>query len=174
MSTTFDVVELPPCSPPAIGDTAPSFERPLITADGWRDATLASLTAESPVLLLFHPMLGSFPATYLWQEVADRGWADRFGVIPVGVSISSPYDARRFIAERQIDGSLFSDPANDIAREYDIVHDLDGMAGLTEPRPAVFVIDRDGTVIYGWWATQWPSFPDYDEVEKALSSVTAV
>jgi peroxiredoxin len=45
------------------------------------------------------------------------------------------------------------------------------MAGISEPRPAAFVIDGDRTVEYAWVAREWPDFPDYDELEAAIERV---
>jgi peroxiredoxin len=46
------------------------------------------------------------------------------------------------------------------------------MTGIAEPRPAAFVLDEDRTIGYAWVASEWPEFPDYDELESALESVT--
>ena len=168
----FDVVALPPADPVAVGEPAPDFTRPLVGPEEWHDASLSELLAEGPVLLVFHPMDGAFPTTYAWKEITERGWGDRLTV--VGVSISDPYAHKALIRERGLDGgdhALFSDPANGVAEAYGVVHDLDGMAGLEEPRPAVFLVDADGTVRYAWAAEEWPEFPDYDAVEAAIDDL---
>ena len=162
----FDVVDLGPADHVEVGDRAPDFTRPLVNAEYWEDVSLADLTDGGPVLLVFYPMDGAFPATYIWNEIRDREWADYVTV--VGLSISSPYEHKSFIAERGMDYRLFSDPANGVATEYGIVNDLDGMAGVSEPRPAIFLLEGDRTVSYAWVATEWPEFPDYDGVERAL------
>ena len=46
--------------------------------------------------------------------------------------------------------------------------DLDGMNGISEPRPAVFVVDEDRTVRESWVSTEWPEFPPYDDLEDAI------
>jgi len=171
MSMEFDVVELPPTDHVAEGDRAPDFTRPLVNDEYWTDATLSELAADGPVVLVFHPMDGDFPATYVWQELQERRWDDQFGVTVVGLSISSPYEHSRFIEGRGMDYRLFSDPANGVAEAYGIVHDLDGMAGVEEPRPAIYVVDGDTTVQYAWVATEWPEFPDYETVEDALGEL---
>jgi Peroxiredoxin len=83
--------------------------------------------------------------------------------------VSSPYEHTTFIEEREIDAGLFSDPQNGVAEAYDVVNDLDGMANVSEPRPAVFLIDSTQTVRYAWVAQQWPDFPPYDAIEDALA-----
>jgi peroxiredoxin len=167
----FEVVTLPETDHVDVGDTAPDFTRPLVNEEFWEDASLSEITAEGPTLLVFYPMDGAFPATYLWNELRDRAWDDEYDVRVVGLSISTPYEHKTFVAERGMDYRLFSDPANGVAEEYGIVHDLDGMAGVSEPRPAFFLLDADRTVEYAWVASEWPDFPDYDEVEDAIETL---
>lgn len=172
MDLGFEVVSLPETDAVAVGETAPDFTRPFVTAEYWEDRTLSDLAGEGPVVLVFHPMVGSFPATYAWQEIADRDWDDHATV--VGVSISTPYAHRELIREHGLedgDYALFSDPQNGIADAYGIENDLDGMAGVSEPRPAVYVLEPDRTVAYAWVAEQWPAFPDYGEVGDVLSDL---
>ncbi|MFB6089952.1 MAG: redoxin domain-containing protein [Halobellus sp.] len=165
----FEVVSLPEADHPEAGDTAPDFTRPLVNEEYWEDASLSEVTAEGPTLLTFHPMDGAFPTTYIWNEYDDRGFAEDVQVI--GLSISSPYEHKALLEERAEGARLFSDPAADVAAEYGIEHDLDGMAGVTEPRPAVFLLDEDRTVEYAWVASEWPAFPEYDEIEAAIDAL---
>ena len=164
----FDVVDLPETDSLSEGDTAPDFTRPLVNAEFWEDATLSELTDEGPVLLVAYPMDGAFPATYVWNEIRDRGWGDGEELTVVGISISTPYEHKQFVRDRGMEYRLFSDPAAGVASEYGIEHDLDGMAGVTEHRPAVFLLDEDRTVEYAWVASEWPDFPDYEEIESAM------
>jgi peroxiredoxin len=169
MDLPFEVVDLGPADHVAEGETAPDFERPLVGPEFWEDRRLADLVGEAPLVLIFHPMDGAFPATYLWNEIRDRRWTDEATV--VGCSISTPYEHGTLLEERAIpDVRLFSDPANGVAETYGIAHDLDGMAGIEEPRPAVFVLDEDRTVDYAWVATEWPDLPDYEAVESAIDA----
>ncbi|CQR51396.1 MULTISPECIES: redoxin domain-containing protein [Haloferax] len=165
----FDVVSLLDHDAPSVGDTAPDFTRPLVNAEFWEDASLSDLADDGPVLLVFHTMAGAFPATYVWNELRDRGVPE--DVQAVGVSISSPYEHKSFLEARDVDARLFSDPAAGVAADYDLEHDLDGMTGVTEHRPAVFLLDEDRTVQYRWVADEWPDFPDYEGIEDALDDL---
>ncbi|MEF8799787.1 MAG: redoxin domain-containing protein [Halolamina sp.] len=167
MELEFDIVDLPEANHVDVGDTAPDFTRPLVNEEFWEDRSLASLTEDGQVLLVAFPMDGGFPATYIWNEISDREWGGE-GLTVVGVSISTPYEHKRFILEREMGYELFSDPAASVADEYGIENPLDGMAGITEHRPAVFLIDEDRTIEYAWVAEEWPDFPDYDEIEAEL------
>ena len=162
----FEVVDLDDADHPEVGDTVPEFTRPLVNAEYWEDTALSEVYAEGPTLLVFHPMDGAFPTTYLWNEIRDRGWEDRVQV--VGVSVSSPYEHGTLIDERGISSRLYSDPDASVAEAFGIAHDLDGMTGVSEPRPAVFLVDEEGVVEYAWAASEWPEFPDYDDIEAAL------
>jgi len=167
----FDVVDMGAADHVAEGERAPDFTRPLVNDEYWEDVALSDLTEEGPVVLVFHPMDGAFPSTYVWNELRDRGFAG-YDASVVGLSISTPYEHKTFIEERGVEFRFFSDPANGVAREYGIVNDLDGMAGIAEPRPAAFVIDGDRSIDYAWVAREWPDFPDYDELEAAVEQVT--
>lgn len=171
MNLEFDVVELGPADHPEAGEEAPDFTRPLVNDEYWEDVSLSELTEEGPVVLVFHTMDGDFPATYVWQEIDERGW-DEYDATVVGLSISSPYEHSRFLEEWGLESfRLFSDPHNGVAEAYGVVHDLDGMAGVAEPRPSVFVIDGEREIRYAWVATEWPEFPPYDEVEAAIEEL---
>jgi len=171
MDLPFDVVDLPETDHPEEGDRVPDFERPLVSGEFWEDASLSDLADEGPVVLVFHSMDGAFPATYVWSEIDDRGWLDDDGYEVVGLSISTPYEHKDLLDDRGVDARIFSDPANGVAERFDIVNDLDGMAGVAEPRPAVFVLDEERVVQYAWVADEWPEFPDYDAVEAALAEL---
>ena len=174
MELEFDVVDLAEADHPAVGETAPDFERPLVNDEYWEDAALSDLTAEGPVALVFHPMNGAFPATYIWNELRDRE-IDEYDVTVVGLSISTPYAHKQLIEQRKLgdtDIRFFSDPANGVAERYGIANDLDGMTGISEPRPATFVVDGERTIQYAWVASEWPDFPDYDAFEAAIEDVS--
>ena len=111
MNLGFDVVDLEPADPPGVGETAPDFRRPLVTGEDWGDVALSDLTDGGPVVLLFHTMDGDFPATYIWQEVRDRGW-DEYGAAVVGCSISTPYEHSRFLEEWGLEAFRRSEEAH--------------------------------------------------------------
>lgn len=165
----FEVVSLEAADHPESGDEVPDFTRPLVNGEFWEDRSLSALASEAdgPTILVFTPMVGSYPGKYVWEELREREWHEQAGRI-VGVTISTPYAIKRFLETTDLPFSVFSDPQNGVAAEYGIVNDLDGMAGFAEPRPAVFVLDADLTVETAWVAEEWPEFPPYDELKDEL------
>lgn len=168
MDLGFDVVSLPETDHVAVGEPAPDFTRPLVGPEFWEDRSLASVV-DGPTLLVFHPMDGAFQTTYVYNEIDDRGWVDAVDV--VGISISSPYEHEQLLADRGAGVRVFSDPSAAVAAEYGVTHDIDGMAGVTECRPAVFLLDAERTVQYAWVADEHPAFPEYDAVEDAVDTL---
>ena len=164
----FPVVELPDTDHPTDGETAPDFTRPLVNDEFWEDRALSDVV-DGPTLLLAHPMDGAFQSTYLYKEVDDRGWADDVDVL--GLSVSSPYEHKSLLAERADGVRIFSDPGGDVLETYGVAHDIVGMTGITEARPAVFLLDGDRTVEYAWVASEHPDFPEYDAVDEAIASL---
>lgn len=166
------VTELPPTDHVKAGEEAPDFTRPLVTAEFWEDVALTDLLEDGPVLLLFHPMDRAFPTTYVYNELKDRAIVDGPAQV-VGITISTPYDHARTIEDRGIETirGLYADPKNDVAAEYGVTHDLDGMTDIEEPRLALFLVEADGTVAFDWVAEAWPQFPDYDALEDALAEL---
>ena len=170
MGLPFDVVDLPEADHVGEGEQAPDFERPLVNSEYWEDASLSDLTGDEPLVLLAHTMDGDFTATYMWKQVRNREWDEIARV--VGLSISTPYEHKRFIDEWHLEGyELFSDPGNDVAERYGIVNELDGMAGVAEPKPAVYLVGEDMTVEWAWVASEWPDFPPYDAIEAELEEL---
>lgn len=162
----FDVVELEPTDHVEPDEEALDFTRPLVTNEFWEDRSLADLV-DGRTILVFTPMIGSFVAKYVWDELADRGWDDREERV-VGVTASTPYAVSTFLDDNDLPFEIFADPANDVAESYGLAHDLDGMTGISEPRPAFVAVDGDLTVEAVWVASEWPEFPDYDALEKTF------
>jgi len=161
----FDVVALPETDHVAEGDAAPDFTRPLVNAEYWEDRALSDVV-DGPTLLVFHPMDGAFQGTYLYNTIDDHGWADDLDVL--GLSISTPYAHKRLLADRGDGVRIFSDPGAGVIEAYGVAHDIDGMSGITESRPAVFLLDGDRTVEYAWVASEHPEFPDAEAIDDAV------
>lgn len=163
-SDELELIEFAPSDHPTEGDQAPDFTRPLVSEEYWEDVSLSDLvTKEGRVLLVFYPLNWGGKSVYWWREIRERGWADEVTV--VGVGISQPFDHRRFIERRGLKHSLYSDPGNGVAERYDVVHELDGMEGVSEPRPAMFLIGAELIIEDAWVADEWPPSPPFDEME---------
>ncbi|QSX00652.1 redoxin domain-containing protein [Haloterrigena alkaliphila] len=164
----FEVTELGPADHLEAGEEVPDFTRPLVTDEFWEDRSLSDVAAdEGRTILVCTPMISSFAAKYIWDELDERDWFDRADRI-VGLTASTPYAVSSFLDDNGFPFAVFADPANGVADSLGIVNDLDGMEGISEPRAAVFGLEPDLTIDSGWVATEWPEFPPYDELESDL------
>ncbi len=163
----FDVVDLGDTDHIEVGEKAPDFTRPLVNDKFWEDKSLSEIIEEKYILLIFYSMNGSAPAINTWNKIQDKSW----DINIVGISISTPYDHKSFIDNLDLDYQLFSDPKNKIAEKYGVVHNLDGMMGIEEPRPSVFILNEDMVVEHVWVATEWPDSPDIDNLQNKIEQI---
>ena len=146
-----------------VSDEAPSVDEDGAATD---DATRAGTPATDDASTADEPATDD--ASAVDQTAPDS--AALADVTVVGVTISTPYAVASFLDDTGLPYAMVSDPPNEVAEAYGVVHDLDGMAGIAEPRPAVFLVDSERSVEYAWVASEWPSVPPYDELETAIAS----
>ncbi|PSP99169.1 peroxiredoxin [Halobacteriales archaeon QS_5_70_17] len=155
--------------PPQTGDRAPDFETLLCNGETFRSRRLSSVL-ESGGVLAFSAFAFSAIAENWWKTYDRAGWAD-FAVPVVGVSRDGPYAQNAFL--RAIDSPFrrFADTDAVAADAYGLRTDRDGMAGVSTPRRATFVVDEERTVTYRWVADDWISPAPLDEVAAAVAEL---
>ena len=88
MDLPFDVTPLPANSPPAVGDSLPSAAVTMVTAETWQAGDFPPKDAAGPVTVVYHPMIGAFPTTYLYAGLSEAGVTEQSQVVGVTVSAS--------------------------------------------------------------------------------------
>lgn len=86
-----------------------------------------------------------------------------------GISVDSPHSHDVYRAQLSLpdDLTLLSDFNRDFGRAYDIL--TTNRSGLKDVlRRTIFVVDRDGTIVYRWDNPTPPTMPTPDEVLQAL------
>jgi peroxiredoxin len=78
-----------------------------------------------------------------------------------------PERVRRFVEEHGIGFPVLVDERRDVARAYGVWHRL-GIDAINIARPALFVIDRSGTVRAIFVAESQGEFPAHAEILRAL------
>jgi len=126
------------------GTTAPDFELH-VTPD--QKLALRELRGR-PVVLAFYPadwspVCGDEMA--LFNEV--RPELERHHAQLLGISVDGPWCHEAFAHDRKLRFPLLADfePKGQIARDYGVYRDREGVA-----ERALFVIDRDGTVVWSY------------------------
>ena len=147
------------------GDTAPGFTLP--SAPG-HDIDVGALIGKERVVLLFFPLAFSPTCTSELCTFRDR-WSE-FAELDARVfalSVDSPFVTDLFRREEGIPFPVLSDFNRDVAGRYGVLYDeLLGLEGVG--KRSVFVIGRDGRVVYRWVSEDPGVEPDYDAVREAI------
>ncbi|CAN5214379.1 redoxin domain-containing protein [soil metagenome] len=149
-----------------VGARAPEFS--LKNAQG--QAVSLSGYAGQPVLLVFYPLdwsPGCSQQLELYQQ--ELGEFESRGVAVIGISVDSIYSHGAWAAVRGITFPLLSDfaPRGQTARRYNIWREQDGFS-----ERAIYLIDRDGTILYAHVSPQLHHLPDIYELLTAIDQVS--
>ncbi len=150
-----------------VGTRAPAFtlpSRPGSLVD------VGALVGKEPIVLLFMPLAFSGVCTTEVCTLRDD-WAKwgALGATVLGITVDSPFATEKFREMEKIPFPILSDFNKTVARSYGVLHeDLMGLHGVA--KRSVFVIGRDGKVMYAW-VTENPGVQiPFEDVMKALES----
>jgi peroxiredoxin len=125
-------------------------------------------------VLVFYP--GAFTGTCTKELCTFRDSMTRFNELNaqvIGISVDSPFANKAFAAQNGVQFPLLSDFNRGTIQAYGIVHDgFGGLTGYTASKRSVFVLDKDGVVRYAWVSDNPGVEPNYEEVAKALASIS--
>lgn len=125
-------------------------------------------------ILAFYP--GAFTGACTKEFCAFRDSLSEFNTLNaqvVGISVDSPFANKAFATQNGLSFPLLSDPDRSVSMKYGGVYDgFAGLKGYKASKRAVYVLDAAGIVKYVWSTEDPGVVPDYDEVKKAVSSIT--
>jgi glutaredoxin-dependent peroxiredoxin len=149
-----------------VGDPAPPFALPLVPGEA--PLRLSDYMGERPVVLLFFPLAFSSVCTDEITSVAkDIAAFHELEAEVVAISVDSPFVTRRFAAECRATFPILSDFNREAIRAYDVLEpDYYGLRDVA--RRSAFVIDRDGTILYSWEASDEARLPDLEAIKRAI------
>ena len=146
------------------GDTAPTFSATVGTSDH-KPFDLDDHLGDGPVVLAFFPGAFTPPCTNEMVALQDR--LDRFrdaGATVLGVSADSPFSLGAFREEHGIEFDLVSNMGRDAIQAYDLEISIEELGLHGVANRAVYVVDENGTVTYGWVADDPTNEPDYESI----------
>ena len=124
-----------------VGDVAPDFELP---ASGNRTVKLSEFRGKKNVLLAFYPFafspVCSLQLPGLQQSLSEF---EKLNTAVLGISVDSKHSSAAFAEHLHLDFPLVSDFNKEATAAYGVLRE----GGFAER--ALFVIDREGTIVYG-------------------------
>lgn len=153
-------------SSPTVGDRAPSFTAPVVTATGIDERSLESFLTDPPVLLAFFP--GAFTGTCTSELATLSARFEDEPVTVLGVSRDLPFALAEFREAEALTVALASDATGEIVTAYDLATSFEDIGLEMIAQRAVFLLDSDGTVTYRWISESPGQEPPYDELAGAL------
>jgi len=156
--------------PVHLGQQAP--DAALVSGDR-KQVKISDLRGKTTVLAFFP---AAFTGTCTKEMCRFRDDLSRFESMNaqvVGISADTPFVLTEFAKQLQLKQALLSDFNHEAMRAFEVYDGkfiglLDGIA-----RRSVFVLDKNGKVVYRWVAEAGGVEPPYDEVEAAVRKAAA-
>lgn len=150
------------------GEQAPDFT--LQNTEGQK-VTLSNEVGESNIVLLFFPLAFSSTCTQELCTIRDNmKLYTSFDATLFGISVDSFFTLKEFKKAENLNFSLLSDFNKEVSADYGALYDdYFGMKGVS--KRAVFVINREGEVVYEEILEDSGNLPDFDAIEETLSSL---
>ena len=153
-------------SVPNIGDKAPDFELP---DPDMKPHKLSEYLGKKTILAFF-PAAESPVCTA--EMCALRDSLDQLrdlGANVIGISVDGPYANKFFVQNRHLNFPVLSDYKRDVINRYGIVMNrLGSLTDYNAAKRSVFILDKDGKVIYRWVSDNPGIEPNYNEIKEVL------
>ncbi len=153
-----------------VGQRAPEFT----LADTEKKMRSLSEFMGKKTVLAFFP--GAFTGVCTKEMCAFRDSMSKLNELNahvVAISVDSPFSNKAFATQNNLQFPILSDYTKSVVRQYGGVHeDFSGLKGYVASKRAVFILDKGGFVRYSWISENPGVEPPYEEVTKALTSVS--
>jgi len=158
-------------NPLPVGTKAPDFALPLRVGEA--PLRLSDYLGERNVVILFFPLAFSGVCTQEMCQVQEElaAWGELDATV-LGISVDSIWVTQRFAAEHDLSYPILSDFNKEAMTAYGVRNDdFFGMKGVANR--SVFVVDREGTIVYSWMSEDAGILPDFQAVREVLETVQA-
>lgn len=158
-------------TPLPLGTPAPDFALPLRVGEA--PLRLSDYRGSSNVVILFFPLAFSGVCTQEMCMVQEdlAVWGELDATV-LGISVDSIWVTQRFAAEHNLSYPILSDFNREAMTAYGVRNDdFFGMKGVANR--SVFVVDREGTIVYSWMSEDADVLPDFEEVRGVLKALQA-
>jgi glutaredoxin-dependent peroxiredoxin len=152
-----------------IGDKAPNFALPDIDM---KNHSLEEFKGQKVVLAFF---VGAFTSVCTKEMCAFRDSMSRLIDLKaqvIGISVNDPFSNKGFAEKNKLPFPILSDYNREAIRAYGIENpDFAGLKGYSVAKRSIFILDKQGTVLYLWISEDPTVEPNYEELERALAKI---
>lgn len=150
-------------------EKAPEFE--LVDTD-LKKVKLSDFVG-TPVILAFFP--GAFTSVCSKEMCTFRDSMAKFNKFKakvIGISVDHPFSLNAFKQQNNLNFTLLSDYTKEVSAKYGGLHeDFAGVKGLKVSKRSVFVLDKEGNVVYRWVSENPGVEPNYKEIEETVAKL---
>jgi peroxiredoxin len=135
--------------------------------------SLQEYLAKGPVLLAFHRGTWCPNCRRKFSELAQHSpeYAER-GIQVVTVVAQSSDVVRRYIEDAGLPFNILIDESREVLKAYGVWHRL-GLDAWNIARPALFLIDAEGTVHYSFVSDRQDEFPTHEDILREVAKMDA-
>jgi peroxiredoxin len=156
-----------PPTVPEIGSQAPDFR---LRGPGGVHYSLSEFRGEKHVLLAFFPLAFSPVCSHQLPELQEAlPRLEAAGITVFGISVDSHYANAAFARAAGVTFPLLSDWDREASAAYGVLSSPTGVAAR-----ALFLVDRDGRLVWREISEDWRAVEDIPSPERALAALGAV
>jgi peroxiredoxin len=152
-----------------IGQRAPDFT---VVDNQLKMRTLKDFLGDT-LILAFFP--GAFTSVCTREMCTFRDSLAKMGALKarvVGISVNDPWASKAFAEKNMLTFPLLCDYKREVVKLYGIeLPNFAGLEGYTAAKRSVFIIDKEGIVLYKWVSDDPTIEPNYTEIGGFLERI---
>ncbi len=149
------------------GEIAPDFEA---LDTGLKSRKLSDYRGNVTVLAFFP---GAFTSVCTKEMCTFRDSMANFNKLKakvIGISVDAPFSLKEFATKNNLQFDLLSDGNREISEKYGVLYkNFLNINKLTASKRSVFILDKNGKIIYKWVSEDAGKEPDYKNIEEIIS-----
>ncbi len=149
------------------GEIAPDFEA---LDTGLKSRKLSDYRGNVTVLAFFP---GAFTSVCTKEMCTFRDSMANFNKLKakvIGISVDAPFSLKEFATKNNLQFDLLSDGNREISEKYGVLYkNFLNINKLTASKRSVFILDKNGKIIYKWVSEDAGKEPDYKKIEEIIS-----
>lgn len=149
-----------------IGKKAPDFELPDMNM---KTHKLSDYRGQKVVLAFFPAAESPVCSAEMCNFRDSNQELSAIGAQVIGISVDGPFANKMFAQNKQLNFPVLSDYKRETIRKYGIVmKDLASLKDYDAAKRSIFVLNRDGIIVYKWISDNPMVEPNYDEIKSSL------